>query len=138
MKEKLFWNIINFMLIVIIGYQVAEAQTLQRVEPATDWSGIAIAVVAVIVIAACAFGVAWYMRRAHSATDVTTPLSGLIAELHKLTEHHSALIDAIKPAEVVALAEPPTGKLGTPGRFVVEVTGDPKVDLPAINAQYFG
>ena len=133
----------------------AAAQTLQPVAssgglPWWAWPAIAIAIVAA--------GFLWLRRKHPVAAEtvrktLSADLAELTAALHRVAAaHESAQIVPAAPgvwsvvdhapaqAETVTAPAPPPsppGKAGQAGEFTTTVTGDPKVDVPALTAQYF-
>jgi hypothetical protein len=76
---------------------------------------------------------------AHVASTISSTLSSEFVKLRALLESKIAATPAAANA-VAAEPVPPAapGKSGTPGTFTLQVTGDPKVDLPALTAAYLG
>lgn len=131
----------------------AQAPQLPTVTAPTNWMGLGIAFgVGVLLV-----GGIWLMRHnpgsvakakaeAEALKNGNATLVQQIAQaLNRLTETHAVAVGAIPvalaatpPAAPAVDNALPAGKNGTPGNFLIGVTGDPKLDLPAINAQYFG
>ncbi len=139
-KSVRWWLFVDAILIgIILAHALpANGQTLQ---PVSSGSGFGVwAVIAVgVAIVAVAGMIIWHKRNpsaqsqamaeAHTAlTKVATGIHVLVSDMAAKKETPAAIPEAI-------FIE---GKNGTPGRFAIEVTGDAKIDLPAINAQYFG
>lgn len=79
---------------------------------------------------------------AHVASTISSTLSAEFVKLRALLESKIQPAPTPAPApteEPVAAAPPvPAGKSGVAGTFTLQVTGDPKVDLPALTAAYLG
>lgn len=75
-----------------------------------------------------------------AAAKVQASASTDAAALGKVIADALAHAKANPPAAVVAEPAPAAaaGKQGVPGVFTATVTGDPKVDLPALTAAYLG
>ncbi len=134
----------------------AIAQTLAPVTaPASGFDIWMFVAIAVVVLAVVGFV---YLKRKSPATaasltatagaDLHAVGSGILIELGKLrqaVEDHLAKTPAAAPGpaqagatEAPATVAPPAGKQSVAGVFSLPVTGDPKVDLPAITAAYLG
>lgn len=117
----------------------ASAQTLTPVAaPAGSgipwWVGFAVAGVILVV------GFVWLkVKKPAAAAAVQTTVS---ADVAALTAAIGRLVDHAAPADLSSAqtAEPavPAGKSGQAGVFTATVTGDPKVDLPALTVAYLG
>jgi hypothetical protein len=103
-----FWGFIVLSIVIIVIFMV----WLKRHDP-TQFSKIEAAVEAF-------------------ALRVEQTGKNLVASLDKNT----TATNANTPAVVASVSTTP-GKNGVAGVLTVTVTGDPKVDLPAINAAYF-
>lgn len=138
MNRKL-WHLVDGLFIGVILAYALPADALERVAPPTDWTGLAIAfVVGAIIVAGI-----WFLRHnPGSVAKAKAEAMNLTQALNKLTDILPSALASIPPGAVPAPPPPVeivvAGKSGVPGRFAIDVTGDPAVDLPAINSQYFG
>lgn len=68
--------------------------------------------------------------------EVAAAIEGMF---NRLQAHFASQPAAAAPAVAEVVAVPQVlGHNGAPGTFTIIVTGDPKADMAAINAQYFG
>ncbi len=134
-KSVRWWLFVDAILIgIILAHAMpANGQTLQPVSNGSGFGVWAVIIIGVAVVAVAGM-IIWHKRNPSEQAKA-------------VAEAHTALANAFTAIhEFVAKKEPTTpmpdvfsiGKNGSPGRFAIEVTGDPRVDLPAINAQYFG
>lgn len=122
--------------------------------PPADWAFYG----ALAVIALLGVGLVWLWRhhpgavataqadaaKAVAAAKVgAADLTALGDRIVKAIQEHAAAVSAgasgtatAAPADAPATVTPPAGKQGVAGVLSVQVTGDPKVDLPAITAAY--
>lgn len=124
----------------------AWAQTLAPVASAPPpqptgswWTGplIGVAVGALIVV----IGFLWIRHRYPAQAAKAAAVGASVAQvLEQAVAHlHANSAVSIVGATGLTPAEPqPAGKNGQAGVFTATVTGDPKVDLPALTAAYLG
>lgn len=131
------WWIVNGILIGVILAYAIPAYALEAVSPPTNWTGMAIAFVIGVVLV----GVIWFLRHNPGSVAKAKSAAESMAEaVNKLTDALPVALASIPPGAVAAAPTPAdivAGKAGTPGQFRIDVIGDPAVDIPAINAQYF-
>lgn len=127
--------LLGMLVVAIVAYVLvrsAQAADLPSVPPPSDNSFLIFIVVIALIIGA---GI-YLHRRFPSQSDkaAAETAAGIHALLQKL-DQKTALAPA--PADAPAAPAAPAGKNGVAGALTVQVTGDPKVDMPAINAAYF-
>lgn len=123
----------------------AIAADLPTAATPTDWSLYGFILVAVALVAL----VVWLHHRFPSEaakadiavkTDAAAATRRVADALEALFHKHTTAPPAAPtagPAPAEAIPAQPAGKNGEAGLFSVQVTGDPKADLAAIQAQYF-
>ncbi len=140
MKKSVRWWL--FVDAILIGIILAHAMPAngQTLQPVSNGSGFGIWAVIIIGVAVVAIAgmIIWHKRnptqQATTMAEAHAALTSVASGIHSLVNELSAKKEpATLPADVFI-----EGKNGVAGRFQIGVTGDPKVDLPAINAQYFG
>jgi hypothetical protein len=99
--------------------------------------------IALVVVIALAFGIHAYLKHNNPAaavvsTDAAAAWHAIAAELGKLRTTIEAKVVPATPAPAEEPAPVTPGKAGQAGTFTAQVSGDPKVDIPAITAQYYG
>lgn len=126
------WWLLNGILIGTILVQAVNAfgQTLQPVSMGGGFPWW-IVIVAAVTLVAIAGLVVWHKR---NPTGQAQALSEAHAAFVEMAGKVVAKLDTHAPSDGITLQ----GQAGTPGTFMIMVTGDPAVDIPAINAQYFG
>lgn len=137
------WSAVNVVLLFVIAFQIAEAQTLQPVtDGGINWWPIGVAAVALIAIFVVI--VLAIKRKPNAQAEAIyaahTELSRVADSAHNLMRDLVARMGQTTVENTFHVSGPPPtpGKSGQSGTFTIEVTGDPAKDIPAINAQYFG
>jgi uncharacterized membrane protein (DUF485 family) len=136
-----------YVVLAIIVVRHATAAELPTVAAADgiNWGWVAAGVV--LLIAAIVGGFVVFKRKSpvvaeqvQAAVVSDAEKVGLAIGAHFLAGINKlvATIEERIPPPTLTEALPISGKNGQAGTFTIAVTGDPKADMAAINAQYFG
>ena len=141
MRQRIIWSVVNVFLLMVIAFQVSEAQTLQPVADGGSnlWLLVGFVIFGIVAVGG---GLYLYYKRSPTVSAQATPSNGELVDAIELMLERVVKMQPVSTFQTSPYVEPATavviGKANQPGTFTIEVTGDPAKDLPAINAQYFG